>query len=286
MAENKKYYYIRLNENFFEREEIKIIESLPNGLEYSLILLKMYLKSLKRDGRLMVTDVIPYSPVTLSKVIGHNIDTVKNAIKVFEEFKLIEVLDNGAIYMNEIQSLIGKSSTEADRKREQRRRIENEKKLISGAAGKKDKRKDKCPIIIKETSENQVFEIDEGQMSDKHSRETEQEIETELEIQQQIERLIQCNPNEAKAIINTVKRYSNNKNVVAVVKEKIKIIDSGSFRNRLGALVTAIKENWIYSESKNSYNGFNNFEGRDYESGYGGETFYSLEKKLLGWDRD
>ena len=119
MADNKKYYYIRLNENFFEREEIKIIESLPNGLEYSLILLKMYLKSLKRDGRLMVTDVIPYSPVTLSKVIGHNIDTVKNAIKVFEEFKLIEVLDNGAIYMNEIQSLIGKSSTEADRKRDQ-----------------------------------------------------------------------------------------------------------------------------------------------------------------------
>ena len=189
--------------------------------------------------------------------------------------------------MNEIQSLIGKSSTEADRKREQRRRIENEKKLISGVLGKKDKRNDKCPIIIKETSENQVFEIDEGQMSDKHSRETEteQEIETELEIQQQIERILECNSSEAKAIINTVKKYSNNKNVVAVVKEKAKIINSGNFRNKLGALVTAIKENWIYSENKNKGTGFNNFEGRDYTSGYAGETFDSLEKKLLGWDK-
>lgn len=31
-------------------------------------------------------------------------------------------------------------------------------------------------------------------------------------------------------------------------------------------------------------NGFNNFDGRDYSNGYNGETFDSLEKKLLGWE--
>lgn len=280
MADNKKYYYIRLNENFFEKEEIKIIESLPNGLEYSLILLKMYLKSLKRNGRLMATDLIPYSPETLSRVIGHNVDTVRNAIRVFEEFKLIEVLDNGAIYMNEIQSLIGKSSTEADRKREYRKKINEEKKLLS--EGKKDNKKedkslDKCPKEKKEPSNNATFKNEMGQMSDERSRETETETETELELQQQIQRLVKCDSREAKTICNVAKQYQSNRNVVDVVVEKINIINSGNFRNKIGALVSAIKENWTVSAVNNT-NTFNNFESRDYNNEYG----KLLEKILNG----
>ena len=45
--ENKKYYYLKLKEDFFDSEDIKIIESMENGYMYSNILLKMYLKSLK-----------------------------------------------------------------------------------------------------------------------------------------------------------------------------------------------------------------------------------------------
>lgn len=43
--------------------------------------------------------------------------------------KLVEVLDNGAIYMMDIQNFIGQSSTEADRQRKYYRRIQDEKKL-------------------------------------------------------------------------------------------------------------------------------------------------------------
>ena len=42
----------------------------------------------------------------------------------------IEVLENGAIYMCDIQNLIGKSTTEADRKREYDRRMTSEKKSL------------------------------------------------------------------------------------------------------------------------------------------------------------
>ena len=108
MSDNRTYYYIRIKEDYFDRDEIKIIESMPNGYLYSLILLKLYLKSLKREGKLMVTDKIPYNVETLSKVIGHDIDTVRSALQVFKEFKLIEVLDNGAIFMDDIQNFIGK----------------------------------------------------------------------------------------------------------------------------------------------------------------------------------
>ena len=58
----------------------------------------------------------------------------KKALHLFQELELIEVLDNGAIYMMDIQTLSGKTTTEADRKREYRNRIANEKQniLLSG----------------------------------------------------------------------------------------------------------------------------------------------------------
>lgn len=300
MADNKKYYYLKLKENFFEREEIKIIEALSNGHEYSLILIKMYLRSLKRDGKLMITDIIPYSPETLSKVLGHNVDTVRNAIEVFEEFGLVEKLDNGAIYLNEIQNFIGRSSTEADRKREQRARIEEEKKLLKEQKSnevelliedkKEDKCLDKCPKSNKKLSKIAISDEGKGQMSDKCSRETETEteIEIETEIQQQIVNIVKCEDAEAKTILKTVRKYHKNKDVVAVVLDKLNIISKGNFNNRIGALVSAIKEDWTRSSSNSSKtSGFCNFEGRDYTNGYGGETWESLEEKLVyGMDEE
>lgn len=126
MADNKKYYYLKLKENFFESEELKLLESQENGMEYSLILLKMYLCSLKGEGKLMIRNLIPYTPETLAIVLRHDVEIVATAIDVFEKLGLIEKLDGGAIFMTDIQNFIGESSTEADRKRAYRARIERE----------------------------------------------------------------------------------------------------------------------------------------------------------------
>ena len=53
-------------------------------------------------------------------------EIVKKAIDIFESLGLIEKLDGGAIFMTDIQTFIGESSTEADRKRAYRARIERE----------------------------------------------------------------------------------------------------------------------------------------------------------------
>lgn len=129
MSDNKKYYYLKLKENFYEDEKIIMLESLPDGMLYSNILMKLYLRSLKREGKLMISDRIPYNPVALSQITRHSVGDVEKAIKVLQELELIEILDNGAIYMLDIQNFIGKSSTEGDRKREYRKRIEEEKTL-------------------------------------------------------------------------------------------------------------------------------------------------------------
>lgn len=127
MSDNKKYYYLRLKDNFFDSDELKILESMKDGYLYSNILLKLYLRSLKNDGKLVVNERIPYSADMLASVTGHQVGTIKQALSIFKDLGLIDVLDNGAIYMLDIQNFIGKGSSEADRKREYRQRIETDR---------------------------------------------------------------------------------------------------------------------------------------------------------------
>lgn len=158
MADNQKYYYMRLKEDFFDSNDaVKIMESMPDGYLYSNILLKLYLKSLKCNGRLMYQDRIPYNAGVLATLTNHSVGVVEKALSVFEDLGLIEILDNGAIYMLDIQNYIGKSSTEADRKRAYRLQIESEKKLLLGQMS--------------------------GQMSDKSTPEIEKEIEIDIDIE-------------------------------------------------------------------------------------------------------
>lgn len=164
MSDNKKYYYLRVKENFYDSDEMIILESMPDGFLYSNILIKLYLRSLKNNGKLMFNDRIPFNSEMLSKITRHPVAVVEKAVSIFKEMNLIDVLDNGAIFMLDIESFIGKSNTEADRKRDYRRRIEREKqKLLS------------------------------GQMSDKHPPELEIEIEKEKEIEIDIEKDLEKN---------------------------------------------------------------------------------------------
>lgn len=133
MADNKKYYYLKLKEGFFESDEIRILESMSDGYIYSNILLKLYLRSLRNEGRLMYRNVIPYTPEILATLVGHQVGTVEKALSVFRKLELIEILDNGAIYMMDIQNFIGQSSTEADRQREYYNRVKNEKALLQAS---------------------------------------------------------------------------------------------------------------------------------------------------------
>jgi len=132
MADNKKYYYLKLKDNFFDSEEMIILQGMENGYIYSDILLKLYLRSLKNEGRLMFKNLIPYTPEALAMVVRHPVEAVERSLEIFQELELVEVLDNGAIYMMDIQNFIGQSSTEADRVREYRKSINAEKSMACG----------------------------------------------------------------------------------------------------------------------------------------------------------
>lgn len=139
--ENKKYYYMKLKEGFFESESMILLESVKDGFLYSNILMKMYLKSLKSNGRLMLNEYIPYNPSMIASVTRQPVGVVNEALKYFKQLGLIEILDNGTIYMNDIELFIGQSSSEGERKKIARMKLK-EQGLLSG------QNLDKCPTKL------------------------------------------------------------------------------------------------------------------------------------------
>ena len=125
MSDNKKYYYLKLKEDFFTSETITLLESMKDGVLYSNILLKLYLMSLKNNGKMIFRDNIPYTTEMIATITRHQVGTVERAIKVFLE--LINQLADNILYMADIELFIGKSSTEGEGKR--KARLENQEKI-------------------------------------------------------------------------------------------------------------------------------------------------------------
>ena len=117
MSDNRKYYYLKLKENYFDDDSIVLLESMQDGVLYSNILLKLYPKSLKHGGRLQLDENIPYTAQMIATITRQQIGTVERALQIFLKLGLVEVLDSGTFYMSNIELLIGQSSTEAERKR-------------------------------------------------------------------------------------------------------------------------------------------------------------------------
>lgn len=139
---NKKYYWLKLKEDFFEEDAISWIEEQDNGKEYCLFYLKLCLKSLKTNG-LLIRNVgsmlVPYDAKTLGKITSTDTDTVRVAMDIFTKIGLIQILENGEIFLSQLQNMVGSETKWAEKKRLQRqKKSEDNVLLLSG----------QCPIEI------------------------------------------------------------------------------------------------------------------------------------------
>ena len=122
MAENKKYYWLKLKRDFFKRHDVRIIEEMPNGKDCVLFYLKLLLESIDHEGELRFSETIPYNEQMLAVITNTNIEIVKEAMKIFTDLKMVEVYDDKTIYMKEVQKLIGSETAAAERKRKSRQK--------------------------------------------------------------------------------------------------------------------------------------------------------------------
>lgn len=135
MSQTKRYYWLKLKEDFFEDDTMRYIEEQENGIAYENFYLKLCLKSLRNDGavvRLVGERWIPYDVKALSDITRVPLKTVKNAMVLFQKIGLVEVKDDGTIFMKAINEMIGKETNKAESMRRLRAKSNHDKELEGG----------------------------------------------------------------------------------------------------------------------------------------------------------
>ena len=125
------YYFLKLKEDFFDQREIVVLEGSKDGVLYVNILLKLYLKSLQYNEKLLLNEMTPLSAEMIALLTRHEVGTVERAMRVFMQLGLVEVLEDSIYCMPEIEQMTGKGSSErgngrqdtAGRKRKKIRRF-------------------------------------------------------------------------------------------------------------------------------------------------------------------
>lgn len=146
-----KFYWLQLKEDFFEDDAIEWLEEQkPNGRDYAYFYLKLCLKSLKSNGvlvRKVGKILIPYDNQKLAELTKMDFDTVTVAMELLKKIGLIQILENGEIYINQLENLIGSKSVGAFKKQQQR--------LLGG------QKEDNCPPKIEiELEKEKEIEIE------------------------------------------------------------------------------------------------------------------------------
>lgn len=146
-----KFYWLQLKEDFFDEDAIDWLEEQPNGKEYSLFYLKLCLKSLRTNGvliRRVGNMLVPYDHVKLGELTKTNPDTVMVAMNLLINIGLVQKLENGELYLTQVEHMIGSQSKSAFKKQQQRLTRKKEPELIEGG-----QEVDKCPPEIEKEIE-------------------------------------------------------------------------------------------------------------------------------------
>ena len=291
---NKKYYWLKLKEDFFEEDAISWIEEQENGKDYCLFYLKLCLKSLKTNG-LLIRNVgsmlVPYDIKTLARVTNTEPDTVRVAMELFKRIGLVQILENGEIYISELQNMVGSETSKAQLMRNKRQK---DKKVI-------------------ESGNNVTLMLPDSYLNEENRyTEIEKEIEKEIDIEQQhIEPVVVDNEIERSLVIVELKKAYNQLRDIDIkkiadtlsakrenydldyLKEKIELSKRQSnIRNLVGFLIKAIIEDFD-NESITNFNKNNsdkklnpkvhNYMGSDNFAKY---TEEELEKMILENQKD
>lgn len=124
MAESKKYYWIKLKTDFFNRDEIDFLLSQKNGCEYIVLYQMLCLMVANTDGQLQnqIGEVIvPYDTNKIVRDTKYfDFDTVTVALELYKKLGLVYVGDNNCLTIANYDELVGSETTGAKRIREWR----------------------------------------------------------------------------------------------------------------------------------------------------------------------
>jgi len=123
MAEEKRFYWIKLKTDFFDLPTIDWLQDQKNGCEYIVLYQKLCLLASNTNGSLVrkVGEmIIPYDVKKISEVTRFKYDTVIVAMELYKKIGLILEQNDGVFKIANFDSMVGSESKWAEKKRLQR----------------------------------------------------------------------------------------------------------------------------------------------------------------------
>lgn len=120
MAKNKKYFWLKLKEDFFRDKKIKKLRRIAGGDTFTIIYLKMQLLALKLEGKLLYEGVEDSFAEELALEIDEEVDNVQVTLNYLSVNGLIEEVDQDTYMLPQTVECIGSESSSASRMRKHR----------------------------------------------------------------------------------------------------------------------------------------------------------------------
>lgn len=117
MAE-KRYYWLKLFDDFFTSKRIKKLRNLAGGDTYTIIYLKMQLKALKDEGYLYFDGVMSDFAEELALDIDEKPEDVKITIQYLLSVGLLETNNDDIYKLTYMERVIGSETAHTQRQRE------------------------------------------------------------------------------------------------------------------------------------------------------------------------
>lgn len=121
MGDNKRYYWLKLKDDFFDSRKMKKLRKVAGGDTYTIIYLKLQLLSINNEGVIEFegTDEDIYHQLALD--IDEEIDDIKMTLAFCNANDLIDYVDDD-VFLSEVPALIGSETASTRRSRKHRRK--------------------------------------------------------------------------------------------------------------------------------------------------------------------
>ena len=187
---SKRYYWMRLKTDFFDQPEIKKLRRLAGGDTYTIIYLKMMLKTVDNNGMFVFQGLEDTFEKEVALIIDEDENNVMMTITYLRNHNLLEegFSDNGYV-LNAVPELIGSETADAKRKRIARSMDSEEHNFIESNNGSDNVRQLSADVRICPTD----IELEQEQ-------EKEEEIDKEI-VQSTVQNDISSNLSSQKIVM-------------------------------------------------------------------------------------
>ena len=115
--------WIKLTTNMFDDEKIKLIESMPDADSILIIWIKLLIQAGKTNanGYIYLNENVPYTDEMIATIFSRPLNTVRLALKTFQDFGMIEMDDTGIYIENWVEHQNIEGLNKLKKKKEQNR---------------------------------------------------------------------------------------------------------------------------------------------------------------------